>query len=222
MAANRGLFTLDWVVAVAACVALQLICTLDYSSITTLTNDVMASHRAFFADTNALVDASVRRAATRAHAPRLARAAPYLACGDASVEARSARTVSHGAVGVAATATSTPAPGGQWTYRVEFSNSGEATVQLLTRRLTFVNARGEARADAGPGARGATRVLGPGETWAYESAASLTTPSGSFYGTFVFEILKLPPGGGAAFYAGASLSLSREEDLARIASLPRT
>ena len=84
-----------------------------------------------------------------------------------------------------------------WRYEVRFQNTGADTVQMLARHWVFVDATGSAHEMKGPGARGVTPVLAPGESWEYESGASLTTPTGSMHGGFQFEVL-LRAGGGAA------------------------
>jgi len=78
-----------------------------------------------------------------------------------------------------------------WKYKVTFRNRGQETVQMLTRHWVFVDAHGGLSAEVkGPGARGVTPVLPPGGEWTYESGTSLSTPIGSMYGSFNFEVLK--------------------------------
>jgi ApaG protein len=71
--------------------------------------------------------------------------------------------------------------GGQhsWRYSVRFENTGGDTVQMLSRHWIFVDAAGAAHEMKGPGARGVTPVLAPGDAWSYESGTSLGTPTGA-------------------------------------------
>ena len=50
----------------------------------------------------------------------------------------------------------------------------------------------------GPGARGHTPILKPGDKFEYESGTSLKTRTGSMYGSFQFEILDDGSGGGSS------------------------
>eukprot|EP00966_Prymnesium_polylepis_P327606 7383466-Prymnesium_polylepis.1 len=58
---------------------------------------------------------------------------------------------------------------------------------MLTRHWLFVDADGETHEVKGPGARGSTPVLAPGEEWSYTSGTSLATSTGSMYGSFQFD-----------------------------------
>ena len=78
----------------------------------------------------------------------------------------------------------------QWKYTITFTNGGRDTVQMLSRHWVFTDANGKAHEVKGPGARGVTPVLGPGDSWSYESGASLPTPVGSMHGSFQFDTLK--------------------------------
>ena len=103
--------------------------------------------------------------------------------------------------------------GGQpyaWSYRVLFENIGEhaasttimptpRTVQMLTRHWVFTDANGKVDEVKGPGARGSTPILAPGESWSYESGTQLATAAGSMVGSFQFEVLE----GAAAFTPSA-------------------
>ena len=62
-----------------------------------------------------------------------------------------------------------------WAYTVHFRNAGRDTVQMLTRHWVFADAHGRTHEMKGPGARGVTPVLGPGDSWQYESGSTLTT-----------------------------------------------
>lgn len=76
-----------------------------------------------------------------------------------------------------------------WKYRVAFTNRGVDTVQMLTRHWVFTDAMGAAQQMKGPGARGVTPVLGPGDSWEYESGTSLPTPTGSLHGSFQMQVI---------------------------------
>ena len=83
----------------------------------------------------------------------------------------------------------------QWKYVVSFRNGGLDTVQMLTRHWIFINEDGVVHEMKGPGARGVTPVLGPGDSWQYESGTTLSTPTGSMHGSFQFATLKSPNSG---------------------------
>ena len=77
-----------------------------------------------------------------------------------------------------------------WRYEVTFRNTGRDTVQMLSRHWVFVDMNGREHEMKGPGARGVTPVLGPGDSWSYESSTSLATRAGSMHGSFQFEVIK--------------------------------
>ena len=80
--------------------------------------------------------------------------------------------------------------GHSWSYVVEFKNVGVDTVQMLTRHWIFTDATGKVTEMKGPGARGVTPVLRPGDSWQYESGARLDTRSGAMHGSFQLETLR--------------------------------
>ncbi len=71
-----------------------------------------------------------------------------------------------------------------WTYAITIENRSEQTVQLLTRRWRITDAAGLVQTVSGPGVVGVQPVLRPGESFAYESAAPLATPSGVMAGSY--------------------------------------
>ena len=77
----------------------------------------------------------------------------------------------------------------KFAYHVEFKNPSHLRVQLLTRHLIFVDDTGRKEEIKGPGARGRTPIISPGDSWAYDSATRLTTARGSMHGWFTFEEL---------------------------------
>ena len=72
-------------------------------------------------------------------------------------------------------------------YRIEFTNAGSSTVQLLSRHWVFVDADGKVEEMKGPGARGMLPVLKPGEKFSYSSGTRIATERGSMHGYFTFE-----------------------------------
>ena len=189
----------DFVMMLVCGIILQLILTLDYGAIARVTKEVMQEVYAPVADASAatLVAASLARESAEAFVARHHEAAPALRCGAGELEASSSRVADFGPARVRVDARSTfrgihGDEHYEWTYAVTLVNEGEATVQLLTRRWKFVDAKGFAQEVAGPGVRGDTPVLAPGETWTYESGTRMRTPTGSFFGGFAFEVLDVP------------------------------
>lgn len=79
-----------------------------------------------------------------------------------------------------------------WAYRIEIEDRGEQAVQLLTRRWTITDARGQVQEVRGPGVVGQQPVIRPGESHAYSSGCPLTTPGGLMVGAY--QMLKLDGG----------------------------
>ena len=79
-----------------------------------------------------------------------------------------------------------------WRYTVSFRNQGVDTVQMLTRHWIFADSATPPNVHEmqGPGARGVTPVLAPGDSWEYESGTSLRTSTGSMHGSFEFATLR--------------------------------
>ena len=186
-------------------VLLQLIVTLDYAAIGAATKEFMEAHYATFQNGDAapLVARSLAREAGDFE-PRNLAAAPALRCGAEALESKSSRAAHYGSAAavktdVVSTFRGMRGSSYQWSYRVTFVNQGSATVQLLTRAWRFADAFGGVTEVSGPGVRGDTPVLRGGESWSYESGTTLPTATGSFYGSFSFEILELP-GGRDDFY----------------------
>jgi ApaG protein len=69
-------------------------------------------------------------------------------------------------------------------YRIQISNEGEETVQLVSRRWTITDAHGRVEHVAGPGVVGEQPVLAPGQAFEYTSFCPLPTPIGSMHGTY--------------------------------------
>ena len=75
---------------------------------------------------------------------------------------------------------------GQWlfAYHITIRNSGEQTVQLISRHWVITNGEGKVEEVRGPGVVGYQPVLKPGEEFEYTSGCPLTTPVGTMHGEF--------------------------------------
>jgi len=75
---------------------------------------------------------------------------------------------------------------GQWlfAYHITISNTGEHTVQLISRHWVITNGEGKVEEVRGPGVVGYQPVLKPGEQFEYTSGCPLTTPVGTMHGEF--------------------------------------
>lgn len=71
-----------------------------------------------------------------------------------------------------------------WAYQVTIENSGELSVQLLSRYWHIVDGKGEVEEVRGPGVVGEQPILEPGDSYEYTSGCPLTTPSGFMHGTY--------------------------------------
>lgn len=69
-------------------------------------------------------------------------------------------------------------------YRIRITNSGEATVQLLSRHWIITDANGEVQEVRGPGVVGAQPVLRQGESFEYTSFCPLHTAVGAMEGSY--------------------------------------
>ncbi len=69
-------------------------------------------------------------------------------------------------------------------YTIRITNEGEATVQLLNRHWTIVDATGHTQEVHGPGVVGEQPVLEPNTGFEYTSGCPLPTPFGSMTGRF--------------------------------------
>ena len=79
---------------------------------------------------------------------------------------------------------STPPERWIFTYTVEITNTGEETVQLLSRHWVITDAHGHVEEVRGPGVVGAQPVLAPGESFEYTSFCPLPTAFGTMHGTY--------------------------------------
>jgi ApaG protein len=75
---------------------------------------------------------------------------------------------------------------GQWlfAYHITIRNTGEQTVQLVSRHWIITNGEGRVEEVRGPGVVGYQPVLKPGEEFEYTSGCPLTTPVGTMHGEF--------------------------------------
>jgi ApaG protein len=75
---------------------------------------------------------------------------------------------------------------GQWlfAYHVTIRNTGERTVQLVSRHWVITNGEGRVEEVRGPGVVGYQPILKPGEEFEYTSGCPLTTPVGTMHGEF--------------------------------------
>lgn len=71
-------------------------------------------------------------------------------------------------------------------YRVQISNVGNETAQLLSRKWIITDAHGEVDTVEGPGVVGEQPVLEPGKSFEYTSFCPLKTPFGSMHGHYNF------------------------------------
>jgi len=74
-----------------------------------------------------------------------------------------------------------------WAYHVRIENGSELTVQLRQRHWEITDAFGQMRRVDGEGVVGIQPIIAPSDFFEYNSAASLTTPSGFMTGHYDFE-----------------------------------
>jgi ApaG protein len=71
-----------------------------------------------------------------------------------------------------------------WSYTVTIENTGNETVQLMSRLWHITDGFGITQEVRGPGVVGAQPVLAPGETFQYTSGCPLSTASGYMMGRY--------------------------------------
>jgi len=69
-------------------------------------------------------------------------------------------------------------------YSVKITNQGDETVQLISRHWTISDANGKTEEVRGSGVIGHQPVLGPGESFEYQSFCPLRTSFGTMHGTY--------------------------------------
>lgn len=71
-------------------------------------------------------------------------------------------------------------------YRVEIKNKGDAPAQLMSRHWIITDALGQVEEVRGAGVIGVQPRINPGQSFEYDSACPLNSPSGSMRGTYQF------------------------------------
>ena len=69
-------------------------------------------------------------------------------------------------------------------YEITITNNGTEVVQLQSRHWIITDGLGEVEEVKGPGVVGEQPVLGPGESFRYQSGAVLPTARGTMRGTY--------------------------------------
>lgn len=69
-------------------------------------------------------------------------------------------------------------------YKISITNKGSQTAQLLSRHWIITDSLGGREEVRGPGVVGLQPKIKPGQTFEYESACPLGTPTGSMKGTY--------------------------------------
>ena len=72
-----------------------------------------------------------------------------------------------------------------WAYHVLIKNSGNVTIQILTRHWKITDIRGKSHEIVGDGLVGKQPVLKPGEVFQYSSGTPLSASSGFMSGSFL-------------------------------------
>jgi ApaG protein len=71
-----------------------------------------------------------------------------------------------------------------WSYHIRLENSGEKSVQLLSRHWRIVDGRGALHEVRGEGVVGEMPLIAPGASFDYVSGCPLGTPTGSMGGSY--------------------------------------
>lgn len=74
-----------------------------------------------------------------------------------------------------------------WAYHIEIENTGERTLQLMTRHWRITDGDGRTQDVVGDGVVGQQPVLRPGGCFEYTSGCPLNTPSGLMQGTYTLH-----------------------------------
>ncbi len=72
-------------------------------------------------------------------------------------------------------------------YRIKIENKGTVAVQLLSRSWEVIDATGERRHVEGEGVVGKQPLIGPGESYEYNSWVQFSTPIGAMEGSYVMS-----------------------------------
>jgi ApaG protein len=74
-----------------------------------------------------------------------------------------------------------------FSYRVRIHNTSNACIQLLSRSWVIVDANGKVKEVTGAGGLGGQPIINPGETFTYESNATLPTTNGFMRGRYTMH-----------------------------------
>jgi len=77
-----------------------------------------------------------------------------------------------------------------FSYKIRIYNSGQRTVQLMSRHWIITDGRGRIEEIRGPGVIGQQPSLSPGESFEYESFCPLPTPTGMMQGAYQMVCLQ--------------------------------
>lgn len=69
-------------------------------------------------------------------------------------------------------------------YRIKIVNKGQAAAQLLSRHWVITDAQGQTEEVRGAGVIGVQPKINAGQSFEYESACPLNSPSGSMRGSY--------------------------------------
>jgi ApaG protein len=72
-------------------------------------------------------------------------------------------------------------------YEISIENTGQHTIQLLSRHWNIVDANGYKREVKGDGVIGVQPIIEPSNEHKYISGCNLSTTMGKMYGTFLME-----------------------------------
>ena len=71
-----------------------------------------------------------------------------------------------------------------FSYKITIKNKGNEAAQLMSRHWIITSATGHVEEVRGPGVVGLQPKIQPGQSFEYESACPLTTPTGSMKGFY--------------------------------------
>ncbi len=71
-----------------------------------------------------------------------------------------------------------------FSYKIVIKNKGSAPAQLMSRHWMITDGQGQTEEVRGPGVVGLQPKIQPGQSFEYESACPLTTPTGSMKGSY--------------------------------------
>jgi ApaG protein len=74
-----------------------------------------------------------------------------------------------------------------FSYRITIENTSDQTVKLLRRHWHIFDSAGSLQEVEGEGVVGQQPVIGPGESYSYESASTLNTDIGSMHGSYLMR-----------------------------------